>query len=42
VTLHNLHFYLKLMRSARVAILEGRFAEFRKDFVSNYHPNATL
>jgi queuine tRNA-ribosyltransferase len=41
VTLHNLHFYLKLMRTARAAILEGRFAELRKEFVSNYRPNAT-
>ncbi len=36
VTLHNLHFYLNLMRLARSAILEGRFAEFRNQFVSKY------
>jgi queuine tRNA-ribosyltransferase len=42
VTLHNLNFYLKLLRTARVAILEGRFAEFRKEFVSNYRPNEKI
>jgi tRNA-guanine transglycosylase, queuosine-34-forming len=36
VTLHNLHFYLNLLRTARQAILEGRFAEFRRSFVSGY------
>ena len=40
VTLHNLHFYLNLMRTARSSILEGRFAEFRREFVSGYRPNA--
>jgi len=39
VTLHNLHFYLKLLRTARGSILEGRFSEFRREFVSNYRPN---
>lgn len=39
VTLHNLHFYLNLLRTARFSILEGRFGEFRKEFVSNYHRN---
>jgi queuine tRNA-ribosyltransferase len=41
VTLHNLHFYLKLMRTARNAILEGCFAEFRREFVSTYRPHET-
>jgi queuine tRNA-ribosyltransferase len=36
ITVHNLHFYLDLMRRARVAIESGTFAGFRKDFVSNY------
>jgi queuine tRNA-ribosyltransferase len=39
ITLHNLHFYLDLMRLARSAILEGRFPAFRQEFVSNYLPN---
>jgi queuine tRNA-ribosyltransferase len=39
VTIHNLHFYLNLLRLARVAILQSRFAKFRSDFVSNYRPH---
>jgi queuine tRNA-ribosyltransferase len=31
-TLHNLHFYLKLMRQAREAIFEQRWVAFRDDF----------
>jgi queuine tRNA-ribosyltransferase len=36
ITLHNLHFYLELMRGARVAIESGDYDRFRKEFVSNY------
>ncbi len=36
VTLHNLHFYLGLTTRARVAIEDGTFAEFRREFVGNY------
>jgi queuine tRNA-ribosyltransferase len=36
ITLHNLHFYLELMRQARAKIDNGTFDEFRSDFVSNY------
>jgi len=36
VSLHNLHFYLNLLRRARAAILDGSFAEFRRTFVSGY------
>ncbi len=36
ITLHNLHFYLDLMRQAREQIQDGSFDEFRKRFVSNY------
>ena len=36
ITLHNLHFYLDLMRRARQAIEEGSFAALRAQFVSNY------
>ncbi|MDU7692776.1 MAG: tRNA guanosine(34) transglycosylase Tgt [Helicobacter sp.] len=31
-TIHNLHYYLTLMREARSAILDGKFAQFRNDF----------
>jgi len=33
-TIHNLHYYLNLMREARVAILEDKFTEFKKIFYS--------
>ena len=36
ITLHNLHFYLDLMRQARSTIDNGTFDEFRREFVSNY------
>jgi queuine tRNA-ribosyltransferase len=36
ITLHNLHFYLELMRQAGEQIDNARFDEFRKRFISNY------
>lgn len=39
VSLHNLHFYLNLMRTARRAIIEGNFSEFRRAFVAGYKKN---
>lgn len=36
ISIHNLYFYLSLMRKARAAILDGTFGEFRKNFVSGY------
>jgi len=36
VTLHNLHFYLTLMKRIRAAILDGSFSTFRSEFVSGY------
>ncbi len=36
ITLHNLYFYLDLMKQARAEIEAGTFDEFRKNFVSNY------
>ena len=35
-TYHNLHFLIKLMENAQKAISEGRFKEFKKEFVENY------
>jgi queuine tRNA-ribosyltransferase len=32
-TIHNLHFYLDLMRSLRAAIAEGRLAAFAADYL---------
>ena len=40
VTLHNLHFYLDLMRRARREIDSGNFDRFRCDFVSRYRNKA--
>jgi queuine tRNA-ribosyltransferase len=36
ISLHNLHFYLELMRRVRSAIESGAFEAFRKEFVANY------
>jgi queuine tRNA-ribosyltransferase len=36
MTIHNLHVYLRLVSRARAAILEGKFEEFRQNFVENY------
>ncbi|HEX4641448.1 MAG TPA: tRNA guanosine(34) transglycosylase Tgt [Chthoniobacterales bacterium] len=36
LSLHNLHFYLDLMKQARTAIEDGSFSEFRKRFVGGY------
>jgi queuine tRNA-ribosyltransferase len=36
ITLHNLRFYLELMRQARDAIENGTFDQFRKIFVAGY------
>ena len=38
ITLHNLHFYLELMRRTGAAIENGTFATFRKEFSANYRP----
>jgi queuine tRNA-ribosyltransferase len=38
ITLHNLHFYLNLMKQARRAIEGGAFDDFRKTFVAGYRP----
>jgi queuine tRNA-ribosyltransferase len=36
ITLHNLHFYLDLMRRAREAIESGDFDQLRREFVAGY------
>ncbi|MBL7664342.1 MAG: tRNA guanosine(34) transglycosylase Tgt [Bacteriovoracaceae bacterium] len=36
ITYHNLHFYLKLTRDARAAILENRFDEYYQTFYNHY------
>jgi queuine tRNA-ribosyltransferase len=43
ITLHNLHFYLDLMRQARSEIANGTFDIFRRNFVAGYRsPSADL
>ncbi len=41
ITLHNLHFYLDLLRKAREHIENASFEEFRERFVSNYKTRDT-
>jgi queuine tRNA-ribosyltransferase len=36
LSIHNLHFYLDLMKRARGAIQQGNFSEFRAGFVGGY------
>lgn len=36
VSLHNVYFYLDLMRRAREAIAQDKFVEFKKEFSNNY------
>ena len=35
-TYHNFHFLIKLMNDSREAIKEGRFKEFKDEFIKNY------
>lgn len=35
-TIHNLHFMSQLMKDIRQAIQEGRYSEFKKDFLEKY------
>ena len=35
-SVHNIHFYMELVRRARAAILEDRFPEFKRDFYSDF------
>lgn len=39
VSIHNLYFYLNLIRIARNHILDGTFQNFRRTFVENYAAN---
>jgi queuine tRNA-ribosyltransferase len=43
-TIHNLHFYLNLVKKMRMAILEGNFEGFRRDFHARQDvaPNESL
>ena len=37
VSLHNIHFYVKLISTSRKAILENKFSAFKKHFVKQYN-----
>ncbi len=37
LSFHNLHFYLQLMARSRQAIQEGRFKEFKEQFITRYN-----
>lgn len=39
VSIHNSHFYLKVMRDIRHHLLMGTFSEFRREFVDRYVPS---
>ena len=39
ITMHNLHFYLDLMKRAQRAIENGTFADLRTQFVADYKPH---
>ena len=36
VSFHNIYFYLDMMRKVRETIAQGKFAEFKKDFLNRY------
>jgi queuine tRNA-ribosyltransferase len=36
VSLHNVYFYVKLMKDIRNAVISGKFADFREEFVRQY------
>lgn len=40
MTIHNLHFYLGLMRRIRASLEQGTFAEFAEDFLGRYPASA--
>jgi queuine tRNA-ribosyltransferase len=37
-SIHNVHFYARLMGDARAAILAGRFSSWRREFLAEYAP----
>jgi tRNA-guanine family transglycosylase len=41
-SVHAVHHTIALMRKARAAILEGRYAAFRAAFLERFHSGETL
>ena len=42
LSVHNTHMYLQVMKDVRVAITNGTFAEFRREFIANFRPSAKI
>jgi queuine tRNA-ribosyltransferase len=42
VSLHNIHFYLEIMRNLRKAISQDRYGEFKKEFLARYLGGAVV
>jgi queuine tRNA-ribosyltransferase len=42
LSIHNLHFYLDLMKRARGAIEDGTFSDFRTRFIAGYRTRADM
>jgi queuine tRNA-ribosyltransferase len=40
-SIHNVHFYEKLVRSARAAVVQGGYREFRQEFLAGYQAAAS-
>lgn len=38
VSIHNTHFYMRLMEDIRTCLADGTFAEFRREFIARYVP----
>ena len=41
-TIHNIGFYLNLMKNIRSAVRENKFLKFKKDFLEKYKSNSTF
>ena len=39
-SIHNVHFYQRLVREARDAIVAGNFVQFRREFLASYLPGS--
>jgi queuine tRNA-ribosyltransferase len=40
VSLHNIHFYLEIMRNLRHAIAQDKYSDFKKEFLARYQSGA--
>ena len=39
ITLHNIHFFVNLVKSMREKIRKGRFLQFKKEFLNRFNPH---